>query len=64
MSERRALTLGLIVTIVLTAGACATLMALGAGGELVAVAMVVVGGLGVDQVSRIGMSYDSPDRRR
>lgn len=52
------------MTVALTGVACAILMALGAGGELVAVAMVVVGGLGVDQVSRIGMSYDSPDRRR
>jgi hypothetical protein len=63
MSERKAVTLGLILVVSLTSAVCAALMLLGAGGDMVAVAMIVVGGLGVDQLSRLIMSYEPRSRR-
>jgi hypothetical protein len=58
MSKARALKIGMAATVVVTTAACAALMAMHAGGELVAVAMVVLGGSGAHVLSRIVMHYD------
>jgi len=63
MSERKAVTLALAAVVVITSAACAAVMALGGGGELGVVTMFLVGGLGVDQVSKLIMSFDDPKRR-
>jgi len=63
MSERKAVTLAMIAGISVTTAACAAVMLMGGGGELVAVTMFVVGGLAVDQISKLIMSFDSPKRR-
>lgn len=57
MSEHK-VTLAMIAVALLTVAACGVVMALGGSGELVAVTLVVVGGLGADQVSRLIMSVD------
>jgi len=58
MSERKAVILAGIGTVVLSAGGWLAVVLLGGGGELAAVAMVAGLGIGVDQMSRIGMRYD------
>ena len=58
MSERKAVALAGIGTVVLGAGGWLVVVLLGGGGELAAVAMLVGMGIGVDQMSRIGMRYD------
>jgi len=58
MSERKAIILGGIGTVVLSAGGWLAVVLLGGGGELAAAAMLVGLGIGVDQMSRIGMRYD------
>lgn len=58
MSERKAVTLAGIGTVVLSVGGWLAVVLLGGGGELAAVAMLVGLGIGVDQMSRIGMRYD------
>ncbi|HWO46521.1 MAG TPA: hypothetical protein VNM41_00545 [Solirubrobacterales bacterium] len=63
MSERRAVTLALAAAVTVASAACAAVLALGGSGELVAVTMFLVGGLGVDQVSKLIMSFDRPRRR-
>ena len=63
MSERKAVTLAMVAALAVTTAACAAVMLLGGGGELVAVTMFVVGGLGVDRISKLIMSFDSPKRR-
>jgi ABC-type Zn uptake system ZnuABC Zn-binding protein ZnuA len=63
MSEQKAVTGAMAVVVLLTVAVCAAMMALGAKNELVVVATFVVAGLGVDQVSKLILSYDSPDRR-
>jgi len=63
MSERKAVTLAMIAGILVTTAACAAVMLMGGGGELVAVTMFVVGGLAVDQISKLIMSFESPSRR-
>jgi hypothetical protein len=63
MSERKTVTLALAAVVLIASAACAAVMALGGGGELVAVTMFLVGGLGVDQVSKLIMSFDDPKRR-
>jgi len=62
MSERRAVTLALAAAVAVASAACAAVLALGGSGELVAVTMFLVGGLGVDQVSKLIMSFDRPKR--
>lgn len=57
MDEHK-VTLAMVAGVLLTIAACGVVMALGGGGELVAVTLVVVGGLGADQVSRLIMSVD------
>ncbi|MFL5899051.1 MAG: hypothetical protein ACJ76D_11430 [Solirubrobacterales bacterium] len=52
----------MIGVVLVTTAACAAGMLVGGGGELVAVTMFVVGGLGVDQVSKLILSFDSPKR--
>ncbi|HEU4393464.1 MAG TPA: hypothetical protein VFR04_07510 [Solirubrobacterales bacterium] len=63
MSEFKAVSLVFAAAVILTTVVCAALMTLGAGGELVAVAMIVVGGSGMHLVSRVILRYDSTDRR-
>jgi hypothetical protein len=58
MSERKAVTLAGIAVVLLTTAACGAVMALGGGGELVGVTMVLVMGVGIDQVSKLMMSFD------
>lgn len=58
MSERKAVTLAGIGTVVLSVGGWLAVVLLGGGGELAAVAMLAGLGIGVDQMSRIGMRYD------
>ena len=58
MSERKAVTLAGIGTVVLSVGGWLTVVLLGGGGELASVAMLVGLWIGVDQMSRIGMRYD------
>jgi hypothetical protein len=57
MSERKAIILAGIGTVVLSAGGWLAVVLLGGGGELAA-AMLLGLGVGVDQMSRIGMRYD------
>lgn len=58
MSERKATTLAGIGTLVLSVGGWLAVVLLGGGGELAAAAMLVGLGIGVDQMSRVGMRYD------
>jgi hypothetical protein len=64
MSEGRALTYVFAATVAITTAVCAALMVLHVGGLLIAVAMIVVGGLGADTLSRVVMHYPPPERRR
>jgi hypothetical protein len=63
MSERKAVTLALVLLTLATTLVCATVMALGGGNELVVLTTVVILGLGVDQISKLIMSFDGPERR-
>jgi hypothetical protein len=63
MTERKAVTLALSAVVLLTTAACGAVVALGGGGEIVVVVMILVLGLGVDQVSKLILSYGPPDRR-
>ena len=58
MTERKATTLAGIGTVVLSVGGWLAVVLLGGGGQLAAAAMLVGLGVGVDQMSRIGMRYD------
>ncbi|HEX6153171.1 MAG TPA: hypothetical protein VFZ19_06560 [Solirubrobacterales bacterium] len=58
MSERKATTLAGVGTLVLSVGGWLAVVLLGGGGELAAAAMLAGLGIGVDQMSRIGMRYD------
>lgn len=58
MTESKAVTLVGIAAVVLGAGAWLAVVLLGGNGALATLAMFVVGGLGIDQMSRIGMRYD------
>jgi hypothetical protein len=60
MGKQKTTTLVMILTILLSTGAWTLVVALGGGGELAVVAMFLVGGLGVDQVSRLIMRDDQP----
>jgi hypothetical protein len=62
MSERKAVILAMFAVTLITSSACAGVMLLGGGGELVAVTMFVVGGLGVDRISKLMMGFDVSDR--
>ncbi len=61
MSEGKAVTLVMIPTVLLGAGAWLAVVLLGGNGGLATVAMFAVAGIGIDQMSRISMRYD---RRR
>jgi len=64
VSEFKALSLLFAAVVIVTTAVCAVLMLMGVGGELIAVAMIVVGGSGVHLLSRVVMHYeDTPDRR-
>jgi hypothetical protein len=58
MSERKAIALMMTVTILLGLGAWLTVVLLSGNGGLATAAMIVVGGIGIDQMSRVGMKYD------
>jgi len=58
MSEGKATTLAGICTVVLSVGGWLAVVLLGGGGEFAAAAMLLGLGIGVDQMSRIGMRYD------
>jgi hypothetical protein len=58
MSEGRAVTLVGAVAVLLGAGAWLAVALLTGDGALATVAMFVVGGIGIDQMSRVGMRYD------
>ncbi|HEU5062624.1 MAG TPA: hypothetical protein VFT79_05655 [Solirubrobacterales bacterium] len=58
MSEGKAVTLAGIGTVVLSAGSWLAVVLLSGDGELAAAAMLIGLGIGVDQMSRIGMRYD------
>lgn len=58
MSEAKAVTLAGIAAVVLGAGAWLAVARLSGNGALATVAMFVVGGIGIDQMSRVGMKYD------
>lgn len=58
MSEGKAVTLVLAITVLLGSGACLGVVLLGGNGALATLAMLVVAGIGVDQMSRITMNYD------
>jgi hypothetical protein len=65
MSETKAIALVHAVTTTLVLLVCATLMALGANGVLIAIAFMLIGGFGVDVQSRVILHYaPSDDRRR
>ncbi|HST69434.1 MAG TPA: hypothetical protein VLI94_07225 [Solirubrobacterales bacterium] len=58
MSEGKAVTLVGAITVILGASAWLAVALLSDDGALATVAMFVVGGIGIDQMSRIGMRYD------
>jgi hypothetical protein len=62
MSEFKALTLGIAATLISITAACAALMLMRVSGELIAVAMIVIGGLGAHLLSRVVMRYGSANR--
>jgi hypothetical protein len=64
MSKGRALTYLFAATVAFTTAVCAALMVLHVDGLLIAAAMVVVGGLGADALSRVVMHYAPPGHRR
>lgn len=62
MREAKKVTFAAAATVVVTTAVCAALMLAGWSGELIAVAMIVVGGTGVYLVSGLIMRYGSTDR--
>lgn len=58
MSERKAVTLVGAAAVLLGAVAWLAVALLSGNGALAAAAMFVVAGIGIDQMSRIGMRYD------
>jgi hypothetical protein len=62
MSEFKALSILMALTVIVTTAVCAALMLMQASGELIAVAMIVVGGSGAHLLSRVVMHYGSTDR--
>jgi hypothetical protein len=58
MSERKAIALVMTVTVLSGLGAWLAVVLLGGNGGLATAAMIVVGGVGIDQMSRLGMRYD------
>jgi len=58
MTERRAVTLALMALALISMAACGAVIALGGGDELAALAMILVLGVGVDQISKLIMSFD------
>jgi hypothetical protein len=58
MSEGRAVTLVGAVAVLLGVGAWLAVAELSGDGALATAAMFVVGGVGIDQMSRVGMRYD------
>ncbi|HYH54540.1 MAG TPA: hypothetical protein VD761_10455 [Solirubrobacterales bacterium] len=58
MSEGRAVKLMGTVAVILGAGAWLAVALLTDDGALATVAMFIVGGIGIDQMSRVGMRYD------
>jgi uncharacterized membrane protein YiaA len=58
MSEGKAVTLAGIGTVVLSVGSWLAVVLLSGDGEFAAAAMLIGLGVGVDQMSRIGMRYD------
>jgi hypothetical protein len=60
MSERKAVTLAGMGVVLLSALVCAGLTLLGLQRELVVVATFVSFGVGIDRVSKLIMSYETP----
>jgi hypothetical protein len=58
MSERKAIALMMIVTVLAGLGAWMAVVLLSGNGGLATAALIVVGGIGIDQMSRVGMKYD------
>jgi hypothetical protein len=58
MSERKAIALMMTGTILSGVGAWLTVVLLSGNGGLATAALIVVGGIGIDQMSRVGMRYD------
>lgn len=58
MSEGKAVTLVMIPTVLLGAGAWLVVVLLGGNGGLATAAMFAVAGIGIDQMSRITMRYN------
>ena len=58
MSERKAIALMMTVTVLSGVGAWLAVVLLSGNGGLATAALIVVGGLGIDQMSRLGMKYD------
>jgi hypothetical protein len=48
----------MIVTVLAGLGAWLTVVLLSGNGGLATAALIVVGGIGIDQMSRVGMRYD------
>jgi hypothetical protein len=61
MSERTAVVLVGSAGVLLSTGACGAVMALGGNNELAVAALLVVFALGVDQLSKLIMSYGEKD---
>jgi hypothetical protein len=58
VSERKAIALMMIVIVVSGVGSWLAVVLLSGNGGLATAAMIVVAGLGIDQMSRVGMRYD------
>jgi hypothetical protein len=58
MSERKAIALMMTVTVLSGLGAWLAVVLLSGNGGLATAALIVVGGIGIDQMSRVGMKYD------
>lgn len=58
MSERRAVTLAIVALAILSGAVYAAVAALGGDEGLPIVAVIVVLGIGVDQISKLIISYD------
>ncbi|HET6998519.1 MAG TPA: hypothetical protein VFI03_08015 [Solirubrobacterales bacterium] len=63
MSERLKVRLAMTATVIVTTAVCAALMLAGWTGELIAVAMIVVGGTGVHLTSVLIVRYAQTQRR-
>jgi uncharacterized membrane protein YhiD involved in acid resistance len=64
MSERRAVILMFAATMFVTTSVAAALMAMHVDGSLIAVASMVVGGLGIHALSMVIVRYEPPEQRR